>query len=397
MLHGAAHILGPVSALHVDPFALAQAQVEGTHGYVLISPGEEDDRRTYIVIFFEGPRVRECVRLEREERSFVDISTVRTTIANAERDRTMVHLFTLDRPGIDQFLAVVPRAPCLKVQVDTLSRKQIETLVRGSGRGNMIAERNDFSLNPPIFEFQSTQQDQALPTFEMGFKQGGFLLYRSVALDSGSDPGVELDASIPEADQVAEFMRFIRDLQTEQEEPARTDHIARLPEVKRISPKRDRKLPPRKQVHKGTLSSPPPEPPLVFKAPSPKTPPLPGKPIQTDPAPEIVGVFQRLLHSFRRESMTILGSRCSSIFDESEKAIRVVSPDFNSRKLCTDTAILVLDLVDAVISSAPVLRRSKIRNIALLLITDLYNKHFDVLEQLGVLGRVEQFYFDHKR
>ncbi len=95
--------------------------------------------------------------------------------------------------------------------------------------------------------------------------------------------------------------------------------------------------------------------------------------------------------------MTILGSRCSSIFDESEKAIRVVSPDFNSRKLCPDTAILVLDLVDAVIHSAPVLRRSKIRNIALLLITDLYNKHFDVLERLGVLGRVEQFYFAHKR
>ncbi len=98
MLHGAAHILGPVSALHVDPFALAEAQVEGTDGYVLISIGEEDDRRTYIVIFFEGPRVRECVRLEREERSFVDISTVRTTIASAERDHAMVHLFTLDRP-----------------------------------------------------------------------------------------------------------------------------------------------------------------------------------------------------------------------------------------------------------------------------------------------------------
>jgi hypothetical protein len=49
------------------------------------------------------------------------------------------------------------------------------------------------------------------------------------------------------------------------------------------------------------------------------------------------------------------------------------------------------------VRAAPLLKKSKLRGIALSLIADLYNKHFDVLNRRGLVPRVEEIYFAHKK
>jgi len=56
-----------------------------------------------------------------------------------------------------------------------------------------------------------------------------------------------------------------------------------------------------------------------------------------------------------------------------------------------------MDLIDAVVRAAPLLKRSKLRSVTLALIADLYNKHFDELSRHGLIPRVEEVYFAHKK
>jgi hypothetical protein len=60
-------------------------------------------------------------------------------------------------------------------------------------------------------------------------------------------------------------------------------------------------------------------------------------------------------------------------------------------------AIRQFDLLDAVISETPVLKRSAVRALALTLVSDLYATQFELLESHGAVPRIEQFYFTHKR
>ena len=113
--------------------------------------------------------------------------------------------------------------------------------------------------------------------------------------------------------------------------------------------------------------------------------------------PEIVKLLQQLVDEFRRQTMSILGGKGQFVFESCERQLRNQMPQFRSDEIDDKSAVLVIDLIDAVVRAAPLLKRSKIRSVTLALIADLYNKHFEVLNRRGFIPRVEEVYFTHKR
>jgi hypothetical protein len=49
--------------------------------------------------------------------------------------------------------------------------------------------------------------------------------------------------------------------------------------------------------------------------------------------------------------------------------------------------------METIVGGASLLKRPKLRAATLTLISDLYNKHFELLERHGVIDRVEQCYY----
>jgi len=115
------------------------------------------------------------------------------------------------------------------------------------------------------------------------------------------------------------------------------------------------------------------------------------------PIPEIAVLLQQLVDEFRTQSLSILGRKGQVVFESCERQLRKQAPQFSSDEIDDETAILAVDLIDAVVREAPLLKRSKLRGIALSLIADLYNKHFEVLNRRGFIPRVEEVYFTHKK
>ena len=77
--------------------------------------------------------------------------------------------------------------------------------------------------------------------------------------------------------------------------------------------------------------------------------------------------------------------------------VRFLGPEFQPDALTHSTAPMMLDLILEVVSSAPILKRSRLRDGALLLIADIYDKQYDVLESRGLVDRVEQAYLRLKK
>ncbi len=110
-----------------------------------------------------------------------------------------------------------------------------------------------------------------------------------------------------------------------------------------------------------------------------------------------IRLFERLFRSFRQQLFDSYGDKTESVIAESESRVRFLTPEFDLRSLDAETAIVVLDLVQSIIDLAPFFRRGKLKEAAVTLIADLYNKQYELLEQRRAIERVEQFYYKLKR
>jgi len=110
-----------------------------------------------------------------------------------------------------------------------------------------------------------------------------------------------------------------------------------------------------------------------------------------------IRLFERLFRSFRQQLFDSYGDKTESVISDSESRVRFLSPEFDLRSLDVDTAIAVLDLIESIIDTAPFFKRGKLKEAAVTLVADLYNKQYEVLEQRRAIERVEQFYYKLKR
>ncbi len=423
MIQYALHILGPVPALHLDPFLLVDSQPKGVGGYVMICPDNPGESGSYHLLCFDGEGSVDCVRLTPEGRSFVGVDIARSEYGMMDKGHAMVHLFKIDSSPMERFFATVRNDPCFKIRVETLRRRQVEMLVRAYGSREVLAERNDFTVEPPRMEFQAVIPGQPLPTFAMGFGRGGFLLYRW--------PGAE-DGRRRESLQARAHPMCVPTALPAGAQPGGHPNPTDLSAEVAVDPERPRLTGPgRSQA--GAIITPagtfrdcgeeatrrgsararrtalPTEPPdqLEFLSasmlPGNTTPPAAVSPrgsaqVREDARfPEIVVLLQQLVDEFRTQTMSILGRKGQVVFESCERQLRKQAPQFRSDEIDHETAILAIDLIDAVVREAPLLKRSKLRGITLTLIADLYNKHFEALNRHGLIPRVEEVYFAHKK
>jgi hypothetical protein len=113
--------------------------------------------------------------------------------------------------------------------------------------------------------------------------------------------------------------------------------------------------------------------------------------------PDYVRLFERMFRSFRQQMFDCYGDRSEAVIAEAERKVRFLTPEFDLRFLNNETAILTLDLVETIVDDAPFFKRSRLRDAALTLVADLYNKHYELLENHRAIERVEQCYFRLKR
>jgi hypothetical protein len=120
------------------------------------------------------------------------------------------------------------------------------------------------------------------------------------------------------------------------------------------------------------------------------------KPAQEPPS-EYVRTFDRLFRSFRMHLFEYFGERSGEAVLRAEKKVSLLTPEFDREALTDETAPLIAELIGEIVRNAPFFRRPKLRRAAIVLIADLYNKHYQMLEERNAIDRIEQVYYRLKK
>ena len=107
--------------------------------------------------------------------------------------------------------------------------------------------------------------------------------------------------------------------------------------------------------------------------------------------------MERLFRSFRQQLFDSFGEKTEEVIADAERKVRFLTPEFDLHSLNENTAIHVLDLIETIAGGASFMKRSRLRQAALTLVADLYNKQYELFEQHRVIDKVEQFYYRLKK
>jgi hypothetical protein len=475
MINGATEIIGGVPGKHLDPLLLAQSQAPDSVGFIMIAyqslsvdEGQQPSR-FYDLLFFRGPVIFECARLNQDLRFQLHQEVAFQTFKNFGRqEETRVFLFLASDELLYRFRATFYYEPCLKVQVKALSKRQIITLLKSTGCQHGIIECNEFTQITPSIELLEISSSDDIAQYHPKFKNGRILLYdteknkelvqerysahlkhvaHSVAnttqgnvpkdesvnrpsihiFDSSRQHPVDPLQSIDEkaAEEFAEFIKKILSspppdervtepeqkafLITRTEERSNQDEHSSSEDTQPVSHKQRRA----QQSRKGSLDKPKSKQPrskseevIPLKQEKAKSVEATGQEmVATAVAEEVklsdhhdyIRLFERLFRSFRQQIFDCYGDRSETVIAEAERKVRFLTPEFDLRSLNDETAIVTLDLVETIANDAPFFKKSKLREAALTLVADLYNKQYELLEQHRVIEKVEQFYYRLKR
>jgi len=474
MINGATQIIAGVPGKHLDPLLLAQSQTSDSVGFIMIAyqrqPSVEGlpPSRFYDLLFFRGPEIFECARLNQDLRFQLHQEAAFQTFKNFGRDDgTRIFLFLASDDLLHRFRSTFYYEPCLKVQVKALSKKQIITLLKSTGCQRGIIECNEFTQVAPSLELLEISSLNDIVQYQPRFKHGRILLYdteknkelvqerysihsRRLILPSGDSvhsdrqreeklirPSVHIfDASQnreagklepsldeKEAEEFTEFIKKILNspspeereeepdqkaffITRKEERPSQDEHNS-PEETRPVSPKQTRA----QESRKGSIEKAKSKRPQSEKA----VPSTQGevKSVETTKQARVatavaedvrlsdhhdyIRLFERLFRSFRQQIFDCYGDKSEAVIAEAERKVRFLTPEFDLRSLNNETAIVMLDLVETIANDAPFFKRSKLREAALTLVADLYNKQYELLEQRRVIDKVEQFYYRLKR
>ncbi len=458
MIRGAVEIFGEIPAVYLNPFLVAESQEEAMRGFIVVAYLPQEALKRYDLLFLRGPEIYECISLDEVRRAPTNMDAAHCRFKNqVQRHRTLIYLFEAGESLTQHFISTVYTEPIIKVKVDTLSKQQIQRLLRSSGCARPLAERIDFSRKLPAVEIREIDPLVGLE-FQLGFKQGGFLLYDMAdmavhpAATGAAEPTAQTELAFEPTHSDGPGQAVREDPgQRENREPAQqanenpaqrangdpaqraheeasqratqgpvpgagrepVDDAAQKPGRSAArNPERSRRKPrgKRSKPALASLSETPVEPhqdtPADSKADGPEAwnpdaPQTPGRqPATTYPEhdeQEFVRVLDRLYRSFRQHTCGCVGRKSESIIAKSERRLQLLNPEFSTGSLDESTAPLVLDLIDDVIRHAPWLKRSKLRSAALTLVADLFTKQYELLERHKAVDKVEQIYYRMKK
>jgi hypothetical protein len=112
---------------------------------------------------------------------------------------------------------------------------------------------------------------------------------------------------------------------------------------------------------------------------------------------QYLDLLQNLYSSFHRGASRICGDRAMAAIALAIERVRLKEQGFNPETLTQESALLVLDLIECTILNAPFFKRSPLRQSALTQVSEMYARHFDLLEHFQAVEPLEQFYYRLKK
>jgi hypothetical protein len=354
MINGALEIIRGVSSSHIDPLLLPESHGDGSVGYIIVA--YQDDTDSLDMLFLKGKAITQCARISRDIRIIQSVESVRGRL-RAGQGRALVYLFQATEPALDRFARTFQFEPCLKMQIDLLTRRQRGTLVRAAGCRKGLLELDRFTGVLPSIELYDFETPEQLMVLESRMKRGRLILYdleRNRDLFMGEPARVEREPSRPPAPPLPSTPA-----------PPVTTRPDPLPPAgdpaDLLAPRGVRKPPPERR--------------------------------QEPRDQELVPLFEKMFRSFRREAFECFGGRLESALHSAENEVQLLNPEFDMTSLSHESAPVVLDLIETMVRQAPILKRSRLKSTALTLVADLYSRHYDIIDRNGAVDRVEQSYY----
>lgn len=370
MINGAIEIIRGVSSTHIDPLLLPESHGDGSLGYIVIA--YQDEPGTFDMLFLKGKTITRCARINRDIRVTQSLESVRGRL-RAVQGRALVYLFQATELSLDRFARTFHYEPCLKLQVDLLTRRQRGTLVTSAGCRKGLLELDRFSGALPAIEIYDFETPDELLVLESRLKHGRLILY-----------DVERNLDL-----------FKGELARAEREPPCLPAPPLLPGPDRVV--HNRPDPPiRAPLGDPIITIPGPGSSEKSKAPGNNQSDLFRVPEVHEISPETVQficLFEKIFRSFRREAFECFGGKLESAVRTAENEVRLLNPDFDVTSLSRETAPVVLELIEGMVREAPILKRSRLKSTALTLVADLYSRHFEVLDRNGTVDKVEQSYY----
>src|SRR5713101_4989521 len=145
MINDATQIIGGVPGQNLDPLLLAKSQSKDSTGFIMVAYDSAPDepqhhptpasagKKFYDLLFFRGAAIYECARLNQDLRFTINGETaLRTFDMYRHKPSTYVFLFQAPEELTLKFRSTFYYEPCLKVQLESLSKKQILALLISS-------------------------------------------------------------------------------------------------------------------------------------------------------------------------------------------------------------------------------------------------------------------------
>jgi hypothetical protein len=431
MINGATEIIAGVPGKHLDPFLLAQSQTTDSSNLMVIAYDIQShlaQERFFDLLFLRGSRIFDCARMNQDLRFRLQVEKVISTFKQRSGDDgTRIHLYKSSQDSMEQFRSTFYYEPCLKIQLESLTKKSVQKLLANTVCRHGIIECNDFSQTIPKIVLQEIRSSQELTNYVPSSMKGQLLLYnidrnneliqerydsstnelplqiskpavqqQTLILKKEGADGIQSQQSemLNEANQITDIIKQILNTPEQKQEITSTlelefpEMVIKTSDQNRIdveaNTKNQEQLPfkrhSRRTIKKQT------EEPKEKKTEE-----------KRESQSEIVTLFERIFRSFRRVVYECLGEKGETIIAQAESQARLLHPDFSLSALTEQNAIVILDVIESVIKNVPLFKRSRVRNAVVILVADAYNKQYDLLERAKVLDRFEQFYYELKR
>ncbi len=362
MIYGAAEVFRRIPGKSLDPWLVLGSQPGDATGFVLISHAPDspigrgpNSSQFHDILFFDGPKLIDCTRLNRDLRFAIPPDNA--AVAYRNDPDAEISLFLAPGDSLSRFRSTFYLEPCLKVQINPLSHEQVLSLLESSCCQHGIIEWNEFSFRIPSLQLTEVNSRDELKNFRPALWQGRLFLYdieRNRELDRYAlvhhppppCPALSEESStefLPGAVEVRHALPAVCD------DSAQVQDRASLPGSTPTAPRGDES--------------------------------------------KLISLFDDFLRSFGDSMASVLGEKSCKILARAEMDFRPLHPEFDRARLNGSTAILTLDLVEATLRRASAFKRSRLRRLALLLVSDLYHQGYEVLETEGKLEIVERAYF----
>ena len=431
MINGAVEIIAGVPGKHLDPLLLAQSQTTDSINLMVIAyemPNPIVKEKVFDLLFLRGSNIFDCARMNQDLRFRLQVEKVITTFKSRSSDEgTRIHFYKASQEQVEQFRSTFYYEPCLKIQLESLTRKSVQKLLSNSTCRHGIIECNDFAQAIPKIDLQEIRSLQELISYVPASMKGRLLLYdidknNELIQERYNSNANELPLQIskPSAQQQTLILKKegadkIQSRQTEMINEANefaelVKQMLNTPEQKQDTPSTlelefpEMVIKSSDQNRSDVEANDKHQEQLPFKRHSRRTikkqtDEPKGKKIEEkkEAQSEIITLFERIFRSFRRVVYECLGEKSETIIAQAESQARLLHPDFSLSALTEANSIVILDVIESVIKNVPLLKRSRVRNAVVILVADAYNKQYDLLERTKALDRFEQFYYELKR